>query len=226
MTAVLVPLLSSLGPWAVALLAGVIFAETGLLAFVLPGDSLLFAGGLLIGVGHLPVPLAVVAGACALSAVVGDQVAFHVGRRLGPRLSRPPRRRLTQLLWSPRHLDAAVAFFARHGGRAVVLARFVPLVRTFTPVVAGAAGMSSRTFTSFNAVGGIAWTTSMLIAGRALGDVPAVAHHVELITVALVALSLLPVALGWLRSRARRGETGSARRAVDSDVVAQQHRPT
>ncbi|MEO9326077.1 DedA family protein [Nocardioides sp. C4-1] len=227
MTAILTPLLASLGPWwAVALLVAVVFAETGLMVFVLPGDSLLFAAGLLVGAGRLSAPLVVVIGACTVAAVAGDQVGFRVGRRWGPQLAQHPSDtpvdpgdpgaslthrlgRPLRWLWSPRHLEAARSFFDRHGPTAVVSARFVPLVRTFTPAVAGASGMPASRFGVYNVVGGLGWSAAMVVAGRLLGGVPLVAHHVELVTVGIVVASLAPAALGWTR-RTRGGPPRSA----------------
>ncbi|MCM3515152.1 DedA family protein [Nocardioides sp. P86] len=198
MTAIFVPLLATLGPAALLLLCAVVFAETGLLVgFFLPGDSLLFAAGLLVATGTIPVPVLLVVAATWASASVGDQVAYTIGRRYGPRLfDRRPSR-----LFSPRHVSAARAFFDRHGHKAVILARFVPLARTFTPVVAGAVAMPRRRFTAYNVLGGLAWTTAMTLAGFYLGGVPLIAHHVEVTSLALVGLSLVPAAIALARGR-------------------------
>lgn len=167
--------------------------------FFLPGDSLLFAAGLFTAAGVIPLPIGLILAGAAASAVAGDQVGFRIGRRLGPRLFAPGGRRP----WSQRHVAAAHDFFERHGHKAVVLARFVPLARTFTPVVAGAVGMPARRFTGYNVVGGLLWTTSMLLAGFFLGGVPLIAAHVELATVALIAVSLIPATAAFLRHRMR-----------------------
>ncbi len=201
MTLVLVPLLASLGPAALLLLVAVVFVETGLLlGFFLPGDSLLFAAGLFVATGVMPLPLPLVIAATFTAAVLGDQLAFAIGRRGGRSLLRSRRP------WTRRvehHLAAAARFFDRHGPYAVVLARFVPLARTFTPVVAGATAMRRRTFTAYNALGGLLWTGGLLAAGFLLGGVPLVAHHVELVTVGLVSLSLVPALVAALRRRRR-----------------------
>ena len=214
MTSSWMPLLTSLGPWAALLLImSVVFAETGLLVgFFLPGDSLLFAAGLFIAAGSIPLPVALVIVATWACAVAGDQVAYHIGNRYGPRLfSRRPSR-----LWSPHHVEAGRMFFEHHGPKAVILARFIPLARTFTPAVAGAVGMPRRRFSTYNVLGGLAWTTTMTLAGFFLGGVTVVAAHVELFTIGLVALSLLPAAWSLvLRIRGRQpsdppGETDAA----------------
>lgn len=201
MSIMLISLMSGLGPLALLVLVAAIFVETGLLVgFFLPGDSLLFAAGLLVASHALPVPLAGVVGAVWVAGVLGDQVAYWLGKRLGPRLlgDRRPR-------WvSAKHVLAAQGFFGRHGHKAVILARFVPLVRTFTPVVAGAVGMSRRRFTGFNVVGGLAWVVSMCLAGYFLGGVPLIAHHVDLVVVGMIAFSLVPAAVSLLRRRRAR----------------------
>ncbi|ABL81109.1 MULTISPECIES: VTT domain-containing protein [unclassified Nocardioides] len=191
-------LLSTLGPFAVILVLGVVFAETGLLfGFFLPGDSLLFTAGLLVAHGDLGVPIWVIVPAVTTAAAAGDQVGYLVGRRYGPRvLSRPQSR-----LLDPRHLENATMFFARHGPRAVILARFVPLARTFTPVAAGAARMRRGHFTTYNVLGATLWCASMLGAGYLFGGIGPVRHHIELITVGIIVLSLTPAGLALLRRR-------------------------
>ncbi|HBO53734.1 DedA family protein [Janibacter terrae] len=198
MTLLLTTLLTHLGPMAVAVLAAVIFAETGLLVgFFLPGDSLLFTAGLLVASHVIPVPLVLVVLATWVAAAVGDQVAYVIGHRLGGRLLAKGGTR-----WAPeRRVRSATDFFDRHGHKAVVLARFVPLVRTFTPVVAGAVAMPRRRFTGYNVVGGLAWTASLLTAGHFLGQVPVIAHHVDLAVLGVIAVSLVPAAVAVLRAR-------------------------
>lgn len=190
-------MLSDLGPVAVLVLVAVVFAETGLLVgFFLPGDSLLFAAGLLVASGVLPVPLFVVIVATWAAAALGDQVAYWIGGRLGGRLFTGRSRFI-----STKHVESARVFFEKHGHLAVILARFVPLARTFTPVVAGAVEMPRRRFTIYNVVGGLLWTTSMCLAGCFLGGVPLVANHVDIVTIGIIALSLLPAVLSFLRHR-------------------------
>jgi membrane-associated protein len=198
-----------LGPLAVLLLMAVLFAETGLLAgFFLPGDSLLFTAGVLVASGAIHLPVWLVAVGAFAAAVVGDQVGYLVGRRFGPRVfSRRDSRWL-----SPDHVARAQAFFDRHGPKAVVLARFVPLVRTLTPAVAGMGGMPRRRFTAYNVAGGLVWAVGMLLAGFFLGGVPFVAAHIELLAVAVVVVSLVPATLTMVRRTvlSRRGQAASA----------------
>lgn len=199
----LVPLLTSLGAWSVLLLAGLVFAETGLLVgFFLPGDSLLFAAGLLAAAGAIQVPVLVLAVVAWVAASLGDQVGYWMGGRIGSAWENRARPRPAAIV---RHLAAARVFFDRHGHLAIVLARFTPLVRTFTPFVAGAAGMPHRRFTAYNIGGGLAWVATMMTAGWFLGGVPIIASHVDLAVVGLVALSLVPTAIAWRRRRAAAG---------------------
>ncbi len=219
MSLALVPLLATLGPiTAMALLCGVVLAETALpLGFFLPGDSLLFAAGLLSATGALPVPVLLVVAAVWAAAVLGDQIGFLTGRYTGTRFLR--RRR--PLLWV-RHVDAAESFFDRHGARTVVLARFVPAARTFTPFVAGAARMSHRRFTTYNVGGGLVWSAVMVLGGFYLGGVPFVASHVELTTLAIIAVSIAPATLAAFRAwRARRH--GAEQPALDDASDQREH---
>ncbi|MCW2766570.1 MAG: hypothetical protein JWO11_2529 [Nocardioides sp.] len=196
----LTPLLSTLGPVALLVLMVIVFAESGLLVgFFLPGDSLLFTAGILVAAGLIPLPLWLVAIGVVLAAVAGDQLGYLIGRRFGPRVFNRPDSRF----FSTRHVELATDFFERHGPKAVILARFVPVVRTFTPVVAGVGSMSRRRFTAYNAVGGVSWGVGVLLAGFFLGGITFVAAHVELILVGIVGLSLVPAIAGFLRSRSR-----------------------
>ncbi len=221
MTGLLLPLLNSLGPAAVLLVMAVVFAESGLLlGFFLPGDSLLFTTGLLVAGGVIGVPIWLVVVGVAAAAVVGDQVGYLVGRRYGPRLMSRPESRF----FKPAHLERAARFFERHGPRAVVLARFVPVVRTFTPVTAGSARMDRARFVLYNAIGGVLWTVTMLLAGHLLGGVPIVRAHVELIALGVVALSMLPAAGAVVLARLRRGADAGPDEAQDDVVLAGAHR--
>ena len=208
MIAALTPFLLVLGPAALLVAMGIVFAETGLLVgFFLPGDSLLFTLGILAAGGLLQMPLWLVAVGLLVAAVAGDQVGYLIGRRFGPRVfSRSGSR-----FFSRSHADRAHAFFARHGPKAVVLARFVPVVRTFTPVVAGVARMPRRRFTAYNVAGALAWTTGLLTVGFYLGGVPLIAAHIARFSIGLVALSLVPALAGLLRQRATRLRSGAPR---------------
>ncbi len=175
----------------------IVFAESGILAgFFLPGDSLLFTAGLLASEGHLNI--AVLAIGCPLAAIAGDQVGYAFGRRVGPALYRRPDSRF----FRRRHLDKARDYFDRFGVRTVILARFIPFVRTFTPVLAGVTQMQYRKFVSCNVIGGIAWGAGVVLAGWALGEAVPDGEKWLLPAVALVfAVSFIPVIRELLKLR-------------------------
>ncbi|MEY2399029.1 MAG: rane-associated protein [Actinomycetota bacterium] len=178
-------------------LIAVIFAESGLLiGFFLPGDSLLFTAGLLASQGKLN--LAVIIVGCSLAAVVGDQVGYQFGKRVGPTLFR----RNDSRLFKQEYVEKAQGYFDRYGSRTIVMARFVPIVRTFAPIVAGIGEMKWRTFAMFNVAGGVAWATGVILAGKILGDtVPSIDKYLLPAIAVIVALSLIPVVLEVRRSR-------------------------
>ena len=177
-------------------LFAIVFAETGLLiGFFLPGDSLLFIAGLVAAQGHLNLALLLLL--LSIAAVAGDSVGFLIGRKAGPTLFR----REDSRLFKRKHLDAARAFYDKHGPKTIVLARFVPIVRTFAPTVAGAAGMDYRQFVVFNVLGGVAWIFSMTLLGFFLGGVEVVRNNLEKAVILIVLLSILPVVLHALQER-------------------------
>jgi membrane-associated protein len=184
----------------IALLAAIVFAESGLLiGFFLPGDSLLFVAGFLTsGAGHhvlpsLPWTVAVV----VVAAVLGDQVGYTIGHRVGPALFQRP----TSRFFNPANAERAQAFFERRGPRAVVLARFVPVVRTFTPVVAGVGRMDRRTFLIWNILGAALWGIGVTTLGNTLGDVKVIERNIDDAAVLIVVVSVIPVALEYRRGR-------------------------
>lgn len=198
MIAALTPLLLSLGPAALLLIMAIVFAETGLLVgFFLPGDSLLFLAGALVVSHVIALPLAVVAVGAFVAAVAGDQAGYLIGHHYGPRVfSREDSR-----FFATSHAQKAQTFFDRYGPRAVILARFVPVVRTFVPVVAGVGRMPRRRFTAYNLIGAVIWTGGIVTAGALFGGIPFVAHHIEFITIGLAACSVVPGVIAFARRR-------------------------
>jgi membrane-associated protein len=192
---------SEYGSWVYALLFGIVFAETGLVvAPFLPGDSLLFATGALSATGVLntwiAMPLLIAA------AFTGNAVNYAIGRRIGPRVFRASDAQgFSHRLLNREHLQRAHAFFERYGGKAVILGRFVPIVRTFVPFVAGAAQMSPASFVFYNFVGAAGWVVLCLGAGILFGNVPFVKEHFSVVTLGIVAVSVLPVVIELLRHR-------------------------
>ncbi len=179
-------------------LFAIIFTETGLFfGFFLPGDSLLVTAGLLISQG-LPLDLARLGVLLTVAAVAGDTLSYWIGRVSGPRLFA----REDSLLFKRKHLQAAAEFYAKHGAKTIVLARFMPIIRTFAPVVAGAAAMDYRKFWIYNVVGGVAWIWSMLLTGYFLGSrVPGVGKHLEKVIIVVIFLSILPGIISGRRNR-------------------------
>jgi membrane-associated protein len=181
-------------------LFAIVFTETGLLVgFFLPGDSLLITAGIVAAAGGLNVwwlnLLLIVA------AITGDSVGYAIGVRLGPRLFTRPR----SLLFNPRHIERTRVFYARHGPKTIVIARFVPIVRTFAPVVAGVGQMEYRRFIFYNVAGGIGWVTSMIWAGYVLGRaIPNLGRSIHLVVGVVIVLSVIPIAIEILRERRRR----------------------
>jgi membrane-associated protein len=178
----------------------VVFAECGLLiGFFLPGDSLLFTAGLLVKRGTMDQPIWLVCLLITVAAVAGNQVGYMIGRKAGPAVfSRPDSR-----LFKQEYVDKSYAFFDKYGARAIVLARFVPIVRTFITVTAGVGRMHYRTYLTYTVVGGVLWGTGVTLLGYALGSVDVVAEYIELILIGIVAVSLVPVAIELLRARSR-----------------------
>ena len=191
----------------------IVFAETGLaVGFFLPGDSLLVVAGLFAATGKLN--LAILLGSLFVAAVVGDAAGYYTGARLGPRLFS----RQKSLLFKPSHLHKAHAFYEKYGGKTIIMARFVPIIRTFAPIVAGAAGMPYRRFVLFNIVGGFAWVFSMILTGYFLGNLLKsrfgidLDEHIEWVVIIVVALSLIPPVVEYLKSRREK----RAARAADA----------
>jgi membrane-associated protein len=187
----------------------VVFAETGLAAgFFLPGDSLLFVAGLFAADGKFNL-FALLIGVF-LAAVIGDAVGYFTGAKMGPHLFK----RQKSLLFRPSHLQKAQAFYEKYGGKTIIIARFVPIVRTFAPIVAGAAQMPYRQFVVFNVIGGFLWVFTMILGGFFLGRAfPALREHIEIVVIVIVALSLMPPVIEYLKSRrekARAAQSGNA----------------
>ncbi|MER8221616.1 VTT domain-containing protein [Streptomyces sp. NPDC094143] len=194
----------------------IVFAESGLFAF-LPGDSLLFTAGLFVAEGtYITQPLWLVCTLIVLAAVIGDQVGYMIGKFLGPKLFNRPNSKL----FKQENLDKAHEFMEKYGPKAIVLARFVPIVRTFAPIVAGAGRMKYRTFLTYNVIGGIAWGTGVTLAGYWLGQIDFIKKNVESILILIVLLSVVPIIIEYLRDRAKK-----KREAAQAPAAAQSHPP-
>jgi membrane-associated protein len=198
----------------------IVFGETGLLiGFFLPGDSLLFIAGFLASpAGGEVINIAVLNLILMAAAIVGDTVGYWIGNRAGPAIFNRPQSRF----FRRDHLLAAHAFYEKHGGKTIILARFMPIVRTFAPVVAGAASMGYRRFIAFNVFGGIGWVFSMTMLGYFLGRIKWVEHNLEKAVILVILLSISPMFIHWLSSRrAKRAEALAASReaaTVEAEV--------
>jgi len=197
----LLDLVKTYGAWVYGVLFAIIFAETGLVVTpILPGDSLLFAAGALAATGALDMRVVLVL--LVVAAVAGDAVNYSVGRAVGVRIIRRAEVDPRWRRWiNPAHVAKAHEFFERHGGKAIVLARFMPIVRTFVPFVAGAAEMTYTSFAFFNVTGAVAWVAICVGAGYVFGNVPIVKDNFTLVALGIVAVSLLPMVIEYLRHR-------------------------
>jgi membrane protein DedA with SNARE-associated domain len=199
-------MLDAFGAWALWGAAAVVFAECGLmLGFFLPGDSLLFTVGLFVGSGTIEQPLWLACLVLTLAAFLGNAVGYEIGRSTGPRIfSRPDSR-----LFKREHVEKTMAFFDKYGTRAIVLARFVPIVRTFITVTAGVGQMDRRRYLTYSGIGGILWASGVTVLGQLLGKVEFVAENVEVILLAIVFVSVVPLVVEWLRHRSSSGTPSS-----------------
>lgn len=184
------------GWWSYAMLFGIVFAETGLLVgFFLPGDSLLFTVGVVAGAGQLD--LAGIILTLIVAALLGNSSGYFLGRFIGVRLFANPNSKI----FRREHLERTQAFYEKHGGKTIIYAQFVPIIRTFAAFVAGVAGMGLPRFLSFNVFGSIGWVISMTLAGYKLGEIPLIRAHFEKVVILIVLVSVLPVIFQVLRAR-------------------------
>jgi membrane-associated protein len=208
-------LVDSLSPYGEIVLALIVFAETGLLiGFFLPGDSLLFTAGILAGQGKLDIALVTIG--CFVGAFVGSEVGYLIGQRVGPRLFS----RYSSRLFKQEYVERTKDFFAEHGPKTIVIARFVPIVRTFTPVMAGVGRMDRRTYMIYNLAGALLWAVGLTLLGYVLGDVigDSIDTYIIPLVVVVVAVSLLPVVIERRKSR-RASAASAADPAAEADEL-------
>ncbi len=191
-------LVANYGAWVYLILFLIIFCETGLVVTpFLPGDSLLFVAGAVAAAGGMNIHLLVML--LIIAAVLGDAVNYAVGHYLGPRVFRSKESR-----WlNPRHLERAHAFYERHGGKTIIIARFVPIIRTYAPFVAGAASMTYTRFALYNVTGALLWVVSLGYAGYFFGNIPVIKNNLTLVIIGIIILSILPGVIEYLRHRNR-----------------------
>jgi membrane-associated protein len=205
----LAEVIQAYGTWTYALLFTIVFLETGLVVTpLLPGDSLLFAAGSFAALGALDVGLLFVL--LSVAAILGDTLNYTIGHYLGPKVFHYPKSRF----FNPEHLRQTHTFYEKYGGKTIIIARFVPIVRTFAPFVAGIGAMSYGRFLAYNVVGGVLWVAVCLFAGYFFGNLPFVKKNFSLVIVAIVLVSILPALVEYLRHRRE------AKRAAAPDAVA------
>lgn len=193
-------LIEAFGPYAIAGICLVIFIETGLLFPILPGDSLLFTAGLLVSTGVIDFPLWLLCLLLFTAAFVGDQTGYLIGRFAGPKIFR----REDSRFFKQSYIDQTYAFFDKYGGRAIILARFVPIVRTYIPVAAGIGHMPYRHFVSYNVIGALLWGVGVTLLGYWLGQVSFIRENLEAMIMVIVAVSVLPIVFEVVRARRSR----------------------
>jgi membrane-associated protein len=215
---------ADLGPWLYLLLFAIVFCETGLVVTpFLPGDSLLFAVGALAAAEGSALDVKLLAFLLIAAAIAGDAVNYAIGFRLGPKVFA----REDSRLLNKKHLLRTQRFYEKHGGKTIILARFVPIVRTFAPFVAGIGRMRYPRFAAFNVIGGVAWVLIFLLGGYYFGNLEPVKENFHYVIVAIVLISLLPIVIEYLRARAeaRRAGTKSATSPVDEPVSTGERKP-
>ena len=194
-------LIQAAGPFALPVVSLIIFAECGLFA-ILPGDSLLFTVGLFVARDAIPHSLPVVCLVLTLAAIAGNISGYWIGRLIGPPLFRPRRGMVGRIL-NPKYVTKTHAFFERYGNRALVLARFVPIVRTFVTLVAGVGKMDFRKFIAYTAIGGVLWACGVTILGYYLGNTPIVRNNIEAVLILIVVVSVIPMVVEFFLHRRR-----------------------
>lgn len=190
----------TLGPWLYVLLFGIVFAETGLVIFpILPGDSLLFAAGAIAALPGAQINVGALIVLLIIAAILGDFVNYQVGRFLGPKVFRSH----SSWFFNKNHLEYTQSFYNRYGGKTIIIARFVPIVRTFAPFVAGIGKMTYAKFASFNVVGGVSWVLLFTLGGYWMGNLPAIQKNFHLMIFAIIGVSLAPAIFEFWRERRR-----------------------
>ena len=194
-------LIQAAGPYALPVVSFIIFAECGLFA-ILPGDSLLFTVGLFVARGAIPYSLPIVCLVLTLAAIAGNVSGYWIGRLIGPPLFRP-RRGLIGRILNPKYVTKTHAFFEKYGNRALILARFVPIVRTFVTLVAGVGKMDFRKFIAYTALGGVLWACGVTTLGYYLGNIPIVRDNIEAVLILIVFVSIIPMIVEFVLHRRR-----------------------
>lgn len=197
-------ILERFGAWAFWAVVVIVFVECGLLMFFLPGDSLLFITGLFIGAGTIDIPIWAACVILTISAILGNISGYWIGRKAGPALFKNPDSRLL----SPGNVEKTHLFFEKYGPRSIILARFVPIVRTLITLMAGVGKMDFRQYLIYSSIGGVIWAGGVTLLGYLLGDVPFVKNNIEVLSIVIVLLSLLPAIWEWAIAKRAAKEIG------------------
>jgi membrane-associated protein len=191
-------MIQTMGIWSYVIIFLIIFCETGLVVTpILPGDSLLFAIGTFAAIGSFDITMVLIL--LSIAAIAGDTVNYWIGNYLGPRVFHYDDSRF----FKKKHLERTHHFYERHGGKTIIIARFIPIIRTFAPFVAGIGSMTYRKFLSYNVVGGIIWIFSLTLAGYFFGNIPVVRKNFSLVIMAIVVISVMPGVIEYLRQRGK-----------------------
>lgn len=190
-------ILERFGTWAFVAVLVIVFVECGLLMFFLPGDSLLFVTGLFIGAGTIGINIWVACILLTIAAIAGNISGYWIGRKSGPALFKNPDAKFL----TPSNVDKTHAFFEKYGPRSIILARFVPIVRTFITLLAGVGKMDFRHYLIYSSIGGVIWAGGVTLLGYLLGDIPWVKNNIEFIAILIVVLSVLPAGYEWWHAR-------------------------
>ena len=210
-------LIQAAGPYALPVVSFIIFAECGLFA-ILPGDSLLFTAGLFVARDAIPYSLPFVCLVLTVAAVAGNVCGYWIGRLIGPPLFRP-RRGLIGRILNPKYVTKTHAFFEKYGNRTLILARFVPIVRTFVTLVAGVGKMDFRKFIAYTAIGGVLWACGVTVLGFYMGNIPIVRDNIEAVLILIVLVSLVPMAVEFLLHRRRAKAEATAAAASETTAA-------
>lgn len=206
-------LVGAYGVWVYVLLFLIVFAETGFVATpFLPGDSLLFAAGAIATAGSLNVGLLIVL--LIVAAIVGDMVNYWIGHYIGPKIFRKQK----SLFFNPEHLEKTNLFFKKYGGKTIIIARFIPIIRTFAPFVAGIGRMSYLRFASYNVLGGGSWVSAFICAGYFFGNLSIIKKNFSLMIVAIIVISMVPVVVEFLKHR-RESKAAVRKTAIDKGIA-------
>ena len=211
----------ALAPWVVLLVCGIVFAETGLLVgFFLPGDSMLFTAGLLVATDTIKFNVWLFALLIVISAIIGNQTGYLIGSKAGPAIFNKPNSRL----FKRENVENAHAFFEKHGGKALILARFVPIIRTFVPVIVGVAQMDKRKFFLYNVIGALLWGGGVTLLGAWLGQFSWVGENIDIIFITIVLISVIPIGVEVLKGLSAKRQ--AARFGTDPvDEFIEEHAP-